>query len=285
MKDSTDVSLLSHEATGIYESVKVYHGVCFRLEEHLERFWESAKTLGFKVPLTRPELRRRIEKELADSGKKEAFVRLTLAGNEIFVVVGERMHPPEMYQRGVSLKTGVVRRNSSHTAFPEAKSTCCLNQVLASLDPTPAQTYEILFLNEEGYLAEVRIGNIFLVKAGVLLTPPPRGLLNGVTRRFVIECARSGKIPVEERPLMRHELFNAEEAFLTNTTWEVLPVREVDGRRIGEKLPGPLAAKPQVLVPSCSPGAFAPGPVTQRLRLLFQQGVRREIGKVRHGKS
>lgn len=264
MNDLVDLGFLSEAASGLYESVRVYDGICFRLGEHLDRFLESAKSLGLTVPLTRQELIQKIKKEILESGKREAFVRLTLAGREIFVIVGERAHPPEMYQRGVCLKTSVVRRNSSHTAFPEVKSTACLNQVLATLDPTPAQTYEILFLNEEGYLAEVRIGNIFLVKAGVLLTPPPRGLLNGVTRRFVIECARSGKIPVEERPLMRHELFNAEEAFLTNTTWEVLPVREVDGRRIGEKLPGS---------------------VTQRLRLLFQRGVRREIGKVRHGKS
>ncbi|MBI2167278.1 MAG: aminotransferase class IV [Candidatus Omnitrophica bacterium] len=243
--------------------MRVYSGMFFRLEEHLDRFLESAKTLGLKVPLSRSELRRRLKKELKDSGKKEAFVRLTLAGDEIFVVVSERVHPPEMYLKGIVLKTTVVRRNPSEAHHPEAKSTSCLNQVLATLDPAPSGTYEILFLNQEGYLTEVRIGNFFMVEKvsdrhgglPLLITPPAVGLLNGVTRRFVIECARQGKIPVEERPVTRHELFNADEAFLTNTSWEILPIREVDGRKIGSALPGPL---------------------TRKLQTLFRQGVERE---------
>lgn len=255
-------SSFSEQTTGIYESVKATHGVFFQLEEHLDRFWESAKTLGLKVPLTRSELRQRLEKELADSGKKEAFVRLTLVGSEIFVVVGERTHPSEIYRKGIVLKTTVVRRNPSEAHHPEAKSTSCLNQVLATLDPSPPRTYEILFLNQEGYLTEVRIGNFFIIQKGRLLTPPTVGLLNGVTRRFVIECARLGKISVEERPITRHELFNADEAFLTNTSWEILPIREVDGRKIGSALPGPL---------------------TRKLQRLFRQGVERETrnGKIK----
>lgn len=261
MKELINLPFVSGEATGIYESVKATHGVFFRLEEHLNRFFESAKTLGLKVPLPRAELRRRLEKELADSGKKEAFVRLTLAGDEIFVVVGERTHPPEMYRKGIVLKTTVVRRNPSEAHHPEAKSTSCLNQVLATLDPAPPRTYEIIFLNQEGYLTEVRIGNFFILQRGRLLTPPAVGLLNGVTRRFVIECARQGKIPVEERPITRHELFNANEAFLTNTSWEILPIREVDGRKVGSVLPGPL---------------------TRKLQTLFRRGVERET---RNGKT
>ena len=291
LKTKISSSWISESTSGIYESLRVYEGTCFHLEEHLNRFFESAKTLGLTVPLRRPELIQKIEKEILASGKKEAFVRLTLMNGVgaplvgahsqdegqapglplLSIIVAERTHPPEIYREGVVLKTSAVRRSPSQAAFPEAKSTACLNQVLAALDPMPARTYEILFLNQEGYLTEVRIGNFFIVTRGgahcnapLLITPPPLGLLNGVPRRFVIECARLGKIPVEERPLMRHELFNAEEAFLTNTSWEVLPIREVDGRRIGKKFPGP---------------------VTQKLQLLFHEGVRREMRKVRHGKS
>ena len=256
--------LFAEDTTGIYESIKAYQGTLFQLEEHLDRFFESAKTVGLKVPETREAIRKRLKRALAESGKKGAFVRLTLVGKELFVVVGERSHPPELYQKGIALKTTAVTRNTSPSSFPEAKTTSgCLNQVLASLDPVPAGTYEILFLNHEGYLMEVRIGNFFMVKNGALFTPAPRGLLDGVTRRFVIKCARLGKIPVEERPLTRHDLFNAEEAFLTNTSWEILPIREVDGRSIGERIPGP---------------------VTRELQALFRKEVRREI-RNKNGKN
>lgn len=250
-----DSSILSPDITGVYESLRSYNGVLFRAGEHLERFFDSAKTLGLKVPGSRKEVQRKLEKALAESGQKEAFVRLTLVDRELFVMVGERKHPPEMYEEGVSLRTTPVRRKHSNQEFPEAKSTGCLNQLLATLEPATPQNYEILFLNGDGYLTEARIGNFFIVKEGRLLTPPPVGLLNGVTRRFVIECARRGKISFEERPLMRHDLFNAEEAFLTNTSWEILPIREVDGRRVGGALPGP---------------------VTRRLQAIFRRQVEKE---------
>lgn len=239
--------LLSEEATGVYESLRSYNGVIFRVEEHLDRFFESAHSLGLKVPETRKEIRGRIEKALAESGREEAFVRLTLAGEEIFVIVTERTHPPAIYKKGVSLKTSPVRRSPSEVAFPEAKSTACLNQILGTLDPAPAGNYEILFLNKQGYLTEARIGNFFMIKKGLLLTPAAHGLLNGVTRRFVVECARSARIPVAERPLMRHDLFNADEAFLTNTSWEILPICKVDGRKIGSSIPGPVTKKLQIV--------------------------------------
>lgn len=274
---TADAASLSDEAAGVFESLRAYEGVLFRLEDHLTRFFESAQTLGLKVPQTRREIRRKLEEALRESGKKDAFIRLTLISNGraahappfLSVIVTERTHPPEIYQKGVCLKTTAVRRSPSHAGFPEAKSTAFLNQILASLDPAPPENYEILFLDAEGYVTEVRIGNIFVVRQGrfspgtnrtvpVLWTPPARGLLSGVTRRFVIECARSGKIPLEERPLTRHELFNADEAFLTNTSWEILPVREVDGRRIGSEVPGPA---------------------TRKLQGLFRKGVEREIRK------
>ena len=257
MTETAHYTLLTDPGSGIYESMKVYDGFLFRVEEHLDRFFESAKTLGLEVPETREAIRQRLKKVLTHSKKKQGFIRLTLTGKEIFLIVGERKHSHMIYQRGVSLKTTVVRRNLSQAVFPEAKSTAgCMNQVLASLDPHPEGSYEILFLDSAGYLTEARIGNFFMVKDDFLYTPPAVGLLNGVTRRFVIECAGLGKIPFEEKPLMRHDLFNAEEAFLTNTSWEILPICEVDGRRVGNKIPGP---------------------VTKKLQLLFRSGVQREI--------
>ncbi len=262
MREQVSVELFAREAAGIYESLKTYEGVFFRLEEHLDRFFDSARTLGLRVPKTRPEIRSDLKKALSDSGKKDAFVRLTLVGDELFTIVSERTHPPEIYRKGVSLKTTAVRRNASNQSFPEAKSTtACLNQVLATVDPQPAGNYEILFLSTEGYLTEARIGNFFIVKKGRLLTPPPVGLLDGVTRRFVIECAHLGKIPVEERSLTRHELFTAEEAFLTNTSWEILPIREVDRRQVGSEIPGL---------------------VTKKLQAIFKREVQRETRRAKN---
>ena len=253
--------ILSDEMNGIYESLRTYHGVFFRLEEHLDRFFESAKTVGIKVPETRASIRGRLHRAFRDSEKKDIFLRITLLEEKntapfISVIVTERTHPKEIFLKGVTLKTSAVKRNPTQSAFPEAKSTACLNQVLGTLDPAPVGNYEILFLDTQGYLTEARIGNLFLVKNGRLFTPPPHGLLHGVTRSFVIECARLGKIPVEESPLTRHELFNAREAFLTNTSWEILPIREVDGRKIKGSLPGP---------------------VTKKLKTLFRREVEKEI--------
>ncbi len=263
MKDLISVEFFSPDTAGIYESLKTYDGVLFRPEEHLDRFFDSAKTVGLRVPKSREEIRRELKKAVSNSKNKNVFVRLTLIGTPqvsvpaLSIIVTERKHPPAMYQKGVLLKTTPVRRNDSNQSFPEAKSTtACLNQVLATLEPQPAGNYELVFLNREGYLTEARIGNFFIVKSRCLFTPPPVGLLNGVTRRFVIECARLGKIPVEERFLTRHELFTADEAFLTNTSWEILPIREVDSRRVGQAVPGP---------------------VTQKLRTIFKKQVLKEI--------
>lgn len=257
--------LLLHEETpGIFESLRAYQGVFFGLEEHLNRFFESAKTLGLKMPASRGEIRKRLWKSLEESSAKDAFIRLTLVGKEILVMVTQKKHPSRIYQGGVVVKTAPFHSPHPRAAFPEAKSNHYLKQIMATLDPEPEGNFEILFLSHEGYLTEARIGNFFIVKKGALLTPPGRGLLDGVTRRFVIKCAGLGKIPCEEIPLTRHDLFNADEAFLTNTSWEILPIREADGRKIGTRLPGP---------------------VTERLQRLFRREVQREIQKAKRGKD
>lgn len=260
MKASPEALFLEEEAAGIFESLRAYDGVIFLLEEHLNRFFESARSLGLTLPESRARLKKRLTKALRESGEKEAFLRLSLADEKLFVIVTKRKHPEEIYRRGVRLRTSAVKRSPSQAGFPEAKSSSCLNQILGTIEPAAPGTYEVLFLDREGYLTEARIGNLFIVSKGALFTPPPHGLLNGVTRRFVIKCARLGRIPVEERPLTRHELFNSEEAFLTNTSWEILPVREADGRKIGSEIPGR---------------------VTRRLQTLFRQEAEQEIRRAK----
>ena len=248
--DKVFLSQFREEEIGIFESLRTYRGGIFRLEEHLDRLLESAKTSGFSGRLNRAQLRRELELALQaflrdEPGlrQEDLFIRLTLWQDRIFVMPGVRVHPPELYRRGVALKTSPVKRSISNASFPEVKTSSYQNAVLAALEPAGAETYEWLFLDQNGFVTEVRIGNLFMVKDGLLLTPPTIGILNGVTRRFVIKCALTLQIAVKEIPLTRHEIYNADEAFLTNTSWEILPVRELDSRRIGGKIPGPVTLK------------------------------------------
>ncbi len=234
------------EEIGIFESVRTYNGKIFKLEDHLKRFAESAKTAGRVCDISRlrKELQASVRAFQSEQGSKDdIFLRITLWRDEVFVMAGSRKHSEKIYKTGVALKTSPVRRSHVNAQPSGAKTTAYQNALLASLEPKPEEVYEWLFLDHQGFVTEVRIGNIFILKDGVLITPSTTGILNGVTRLFVLECARQLKISVKEVPISRHEIFNADEAFLTNTSWEILPVRELDGRRIGTEIPGHLTLK------------------------------------------
>ncbi|MEI7750655.1 MAG: aminotransferase class IV [Candidatus Omnitrophota bacterium] len=240
------------EAAGIFESMRAYHGKVLHEEEHLTRLLESAKTVGYR-PLPKPmKLRLEIKAALKAFGVKECYVRLTLWEGQTFAILGSREHPQELYEKGVALKTASFPRGGPN-AFPwQVKASAYQQAILASTEPHSDKIYEWVFLDQGGLLTETRVGNFFIIqycstyprgseKGGArLLTPPEHGILNGVTRRFVIKCALKLGMQVREVPLTRHEFFNADEAFLCNTSWEVLPVRELDGRAIGTGKPGPI---------------------------------------------
>lgn len=247
-----EAELPQEEAVGVFETMRVYRGKVSREEEHLQRLFESAKTVGYR-PLPDPrEVRREIASALRASGEKNTSVRLTLCRGKIFVMVGARKLPGLFYKTGVALKTASFPRGGSH-AFPHQVKVAAYQQaILASTEPNPGKAFDWLFLDRGDFLTETRTGNFFLVKyagsgempSGVaLLTPPEHLILNGVVRRFVIKCALETGFRVLEVPLTRHDFFNADEAFLTNTSWEILPVRELDGRVIGTKIPGPVTRK------------------------------------------
>ncbi len=267
--------LMRTEAIGIFESMRAYGGRIFREEEHLARLLESAKTVGYKPFPQTVKLRRELAAALKAFGKKECFVRLTLWEGRSFVMLGSREHSAELYQKGVALKTASFPRGGPNTFPWQVKASAYQHAILASTEPDPGKSYEWVFLDRGGLLTETRIGNFFLIKyppkdrvfaktktrslggeGGVLLTPPEHGILNGVTRRFVIKCALELGMKVGEVPLTRHEFFNADEAFLCNTSWEILPVRELDGRVIG---------------------GGKPGPVTIQLHQLFKRRVQQDV--------
>ncbi len=258
VKGELPFDLMRTEAVGIFESMRAYGGRIFHEEEHLARLLASAKTVGYrphsllknsKVHEINPgKLRLELKAALKAFGPKECYVRLTLWEGHVFVIVGVREHPKEIYETGVALKTASFPRGGPNTFPWQAKASAYQQAILASTEPHPDKIYDWVFLNQENFLTETRIGNFFIVKNlgkghAMLQTPPEHLILNGVTRRFVIKCALKLGITVRETPLTRHEFFNADEAFLCNTSWEILPVRELDGRAIGAGNPGPITLK------------------------------------------
>jgi branched-chain amino acid aminotransferase len=237
---------LGADAIGLFESLRTYGACIFREDEHLDRLYESAKTSGFEVPLSRKQLSRELALTVKalrqDLGPDEdLFLRLTLFPGRVFVIGGQKKHAPALYKTGVGLRTTVVRRSLTNSGAPQTKTSDYRNAVMAALEPSPG-VYEHLFLDADGFVAEVSVGNLFIVKKGAVKTPPAQGILNGVTRRFVIECVLPRDMEFLETPMTRHDVYNADEVFLTNTSWEILPVREVDGRRI-RQVPGPITQK------------------------------------------
>lgn len=225
------------ESVSVFESMRSYNGMIFRLEDHLERLQASARTVGISMGQRGSQLREALYGELARSGKKDAFLRITVRRDGVSVTVTTRSYPAEIFERGVSLVTSTVKKNLSRSFYPEAKSSTYLGSVLATLE-APAGVFEVLFLGEDGMIRETRNSNIFMVKKKRLLTPPPAGILEGVTRKVVLESAGELGIAAEEVFFTRHDLFNAEEVFLTNTSGEIIPVRELDGRKLMGAAPG-----------------------------------------------
>ncbi len=263
MTDHVGLNNFDAEAVGVFESLRTYRGRVFKTEEHLVRFQESLKTAGFEnIPMKvlKAELAAALasfKKQHPQEAREDLFIRMTLwpygreKKNRLEVKVTHRKHPAALYEKGVVLRTSSVRRTQSHASPPQAKTSAYQNALLATLEPSPG--YEWVFLDHAGFVTEVRIGNLFIVKGKALATPPTTGILNGVTRRFVIELAHQAGLEVKEVPLTRHEIYNADEVFLTNTSWEILPVREFDGRKTGRVIPGPITKKLQTLFKKKAP--------------------------------
>ncbi len=239
IKDRDLIRALDQNQISVFESLRVYNGVVFRLEEHLKRLTNSAKACGISLPPVSG-LRTDLKKAIQAHRATDAFVRLTIWQSKVYVMLGERKHNPSIYENGVDLKTSSFRMPSPGETDVQSKTG---NYRLQLLTGKPEGAYEWLFLNENHLVTESRVGNFFMIKKGILLTPPAVSVLNGITREVVIECARDLGLFVQEIPLTRHEVFNADEAFLTNTSWEILPVRSLDGRLIQTPAPGPITLK------------------------------------------
>jgi branched-chain amino acid aminotransferase len=244
---------------GIFEGIRAYHGRVFRLKEHIDRLFCSAKSILLNIPMSH----RRIMEAVLDSCRqnriRDGYIRLLVTRgvgtlglnpnrckNPSVIIIADKiqLYPPRLYERGMEIITVPTVRNLHSALNPAIKSLNYLNNILAKIEATSAGFEEAVMLNSEGFVAECTGDNIFIVKDGRLLTPPlSAGALYGITRQVVIELARRDGVPVGEPNLTRYDLFNAEECFVTGTGAEIVPVVKIDGRTIGKGKPGRLTKR------------------------------------------
>lgn len=244
---------------GIFEGIRAYHGRVFRLKEHIDRLFCSAKAILLDVPMSHEEIVRAVVETCRHNNIRDGYIRLLVtrgAGtlglnpnrckNPAVIIIADaiQLYPPELYERGMEIVTVATTRNSHSALNPAIKSLNYLNNILAKIEANNAGCEEAVMLNAEGYVAECTGDNLFIVKGGQLLTPPlSAGALYGITRGVVIDLARADGLAVVEPNLTRYDLFNADECFLTGTGAELIPIVKIDARVIGTGKPGPLTRK------------------------------------------
>ncbi|NWF52446.1 MAG: aminotransferase class IV [Nitrospirae bacterium] len=231
---------------GVYETMRVYDGVTFMLDEHLNRLYRSALMIGLIIPVEVNSLKNYIYDTLIANSLKEAFVRLTvsrgygpigidpdLCHSPTIVIIAQEMrdYPKSFYERGISLIISEIRRNPREALNPQIKSLNFLNNILAKIEAKKKGSYDAIMLNVYGMVTESTISNIFFYKENVLCTPSPDcGILEGITRGIIIEIALRDGLIVKEGEFTKEDLYSADEVFITNTTLEVMPVSRIDNK-------------------------------------------------------
>jgi branched-chain amino acid aminotransferase len=244
---------------GIFEGIRAYNGRVFKLKEHIDRLFASAKAILLDIPLSHAELMQAVVETCRRNKVRNGYIRLvvtrgvgTLGLNpnrcknpSVIIIAGKiQLYPPALYARGMEIVTVPTMRNLHSALNPAIKSLNYLNNVLAKIEANNAGCEEAVMLNGEGFVAECTGDNLFIIKEGHLLTPPlSAGALYGITRKVVMEMAAESGLRVGEPNLTRYDLFNADECFLTGTGAELVPVVKIDGRVIGSGQPGALTVR------------------------------------------
>ncbi len=245
--NDADLSIDEIDRVAAFETLRVYEGRIFRLAEHMDRLRESCESIGRKLPFPQSEVAAWLQEQLKLSTFQNATMRISVHHRDVlsgFLLLMAReflSHPKDWYEKGVSVRTAISQRWTLKAQDPQVKASQYVSGVLAFLDKGGLAAHELIFLSNGGMVAEGTVSNLFIVKKKTLLTPSlSSGILKGVTRGFVIEMARKRQWAVQETMLTRHDFYSAEECFLTNTSSEILPIIEMDGRLIGAGYPGPL---------------------------------------------
>lgn len=273
--EQATVSVFDHGllyGDGVFEGIRFYRGRAFRLQAHLERLRLSARALALALPYSLEQLTQAVNDTIAAAPECDGYLRLVVTrGPGPLGIDPSRCHSPVVFiiadrlqlvseqvrERGARVIIASTRRLGPDGLDPRIKSLNYLNHILARMEANQAQADEAILLNGAGRVAEGSADNIFIVKQGVLLTPPViEGALDGITRQVVLELAEALPLPAREMPLAPYDLFTADECFLTGTGAELIPVGEINGRAL----------------PTC------PGPIFRRLALAFRELIKRESG-------
>jgi len=257
-KDAT-ISVFDHGllyGDGVFEGIRVYNSRVFELDAHIRRLYDSAKAIRLEIPMSRSELISAVEKTVEANGVIDGYIRLlvtrgvgTLGLNPficedsrlIIIADNIQLYPEELYEKGMKVISATTVRNHPLAIPPQVKSMNYLNNILAKIEALDNDVPEAIMYNHEGYVAEATGDNVFIVRDGVIYTPPAEaGSLEGITRGIVIGLAREENLEVVEKNLTRFDLYICDEFFLTGTAAEVIGIVDIDGRIIGDGKPGPI---------------------------------------------
>ena len=244
---------------GVFEGIRFYNGRIFRLDGHLDRLWDSARAIWLTIPISREEMTAALLETVRQNELRDGYIRLVVTrgvGNLglnpetckrpsiIIIAATIALYPEELYLRGLDVITCGTRRMAPAALSPQVKSLNYLNNILAKIEAVQAGAGEGLMLNEQGYVAECTGDNIFVIKRGIVSTPPiSAGGLRGITRDVVMEIAAEFDMPAHEPEITRYDIYTADECFLTGTAAEIIPVISLDKRLIGPGTPGPVTAR------------------------------------------
>lgn len=259
-KEDAKISVFDHGllyGDGVFEGIRSYNRLVFKLREHIDRLYESAQSIMLKIPLTREQMIKAVISVLKENKLDSAYIRLVVTRGEgdlgldvrkcygragiIIIADTIALYPEKFYKEGLAIITVPTVRNLPEALNPQIKSLNYLNNILAKIEATNAGFDEAIMLDSLGYVAECTGDNIFIVKNNHLYTPPQcMGTLRGITRDSILEISRKSRIMVHEHVITRHEVYISDECFLTGTAAEVIPVVKVDGRLIASGKPGKM---------------------------------------------
>lgn len=265
-KEEAKISVFDHGllyGDGVFEGIRIYNGTIFKLQEHVDRLYASAKAISLNISIGPDEfaalLKETVRQNGRDSAGKTGYMRVLVtrgfgdlgldpakcAKSSIVIICGDiQLYPEDYYRKGITVASVSTRRNSVDALDPRIKSLNYLNNIMAKIEAKQAGALEALILNRDGYIAECTADNVFIVKQGVMYTPELScGALAGITRGTVIDLAGKTGITVHETRLAQYDLYTADECFLTGSGAEIIPVVKADGRIIGGGRPGEISTR------------------------------------------
>jgi len=241
---------------GVFEGIRAYNGRIFRMKDHMDRLYDSAKAIMLTIPYPKEELDEILLETVRRTGLEDAYIRLVVSRGPgdlgidprrcpkaaVYIIAGAiALYPAEKYKKGLRCTVASTRRNRPDCLNPQVKTLNYLNNIMAKIEAIQSGVDEAIMLNDAGVVAEATADNLWAVKDGKLFTPPTHvGILEGITRKVLMEICDENGLPWQERNMVLHDLMRADEIFLCGTGAELIPVVEIDGRPVGEGAPGPV---------------------------------------------